>query len=368
MTGNSKQTDIDDLKLDQLRMELKKRTLDHTGRKVVLAKRLKEALKSNYIIDDDEDSFSSTSTTVDIRTHRNRTKRTTHNFLRVMNCIEALKKRIQFMEITVTKLKISCKKKARLSKESTTPDKQSETNISKGKSKIDESRKRHHVDCEKIAKKKLLLLADNQGRNCTKLLTEATDSNEDMKNCEFMTIFKPNAKFRNVTDNLEELTENFGRQDHVVVITGSNDITAGTELERSVLDRMKLISNKTNVMVVSVSGFYHNSTFRHQVYDFNNRLRNYCRSEYNTRFLDTNKLLSRGNLSRDGIHLNKSGKLELMRHIIYEMKFVEAKICSSPALCGCNKRNSSHQNEQTVDTVTPPMETGARNSATSTDF
>lgn len=131
---------------------------------------------------------------------------------------------------------------------------------------------------------------------------------------------------------------------------------------------MKLISNKTNVMVVSVSGFYHNSTFRHQVYDFNNRLRNYCRSEYNTRFLDTNKLLSRGNLSRDGIHLNKSGKLELMRHIIYEMKFVEAKICSSPALCGCNKRNSSHQNEQTVDTVTPPMETGARNSATSTDF
>lgn len=76
---------------------------------------------------------------------------------------------------------------------------------------------------EQINKTKVLFISDSHRWNCSELLKKKSNDSCDVK-----VVFKPSALLNNVVESVREQTENFRKNDIVLVLGGTNDEKAAT--------------------------------------------------------------------------------------------------------------------------------------------
>lgn len=373
----NRQIRICDLKITDLKTELQKRGISSIGKKCVLIEKLKTALNTSFLgkedtIDNTElnDTISSDGseiTVVDFHGQAKQSKRS-KSFFKLFNKVKDLEIKLNRLEIMNTKLKRFIRRKLDFQNIKTASGKigsivpqitniiqssmdadmknvsdqtYNATDSSRGLPTNNEINKyiekeinytelenqaptesnglesRSHSEIENIAeiqpKKKIVILGDSHGRNCSKVLIE-------LLNCskfEIQTIFKPNAAYEYVVSDIENLTRDLSMQDFVIIMAGTNDIIRKRTVSNELIERTVNSLSHTNAIFVTVPFMNIKENLNDRIYFHNYRLYEYLRTidRPNLNFLDVNEYISENEKHSDGIHLNRKGKVKLLAHI-----------------------------------------------------
>lgn len=117
-------------------------------------------------------------------------------------------------------------------------------------------------------RKNILVLSDNFGYNVNQLLSNRLNSKDYQVQC----IYKPGARFKNVIEDIENLSCNFTLNDHIVIMAGSNNFSNASDYPkcRELWNKLKLCPN-TNFTFVGVP--YNNDQSQNRlIYKFNKNL------------------------------------------------------------------------------------------------
>lgn len=159
---------------------------------------------------------------------------------------------------------------------------------------------------------KLLILSDSHGRDLGHYINTRVDSNK----VDVLCVCRPSARLKDVLIGAETLTENFSKQDYVIIIGGSNDITkeSTTILTGNIIGRLKTLSYRTNVIFATLPNRYDRPDLNGSVYNCNFDL---CKGDLCNvvNFLPFNNL-HRMNFTKHGQHLSRKGKLALVACIL----------------------------------------------------
>lgn len=164
----------------------------------------------------------------------------------------------------------------------------------------------------KKKKKKVLLLSSSQGRMCSNLLQERLGDGYEVSS-----IVKPNARLKEVVGDVDNLVANFGKEDCLIVLGGTNDMDGNyKETIPEGIRRVLPLSKKTNVIFNSVLTRFDRPELRSQVRDANHIIHtevNKCQDKKsaNIRINFGTERLSRECYTKHGLHLNLVGKTEL---------------------------------------------------------
>lgn len=162
-------------------------------------------------------------------------------------------------------------------------------------------------------KPKVLIIADSHGRLCGKILQGKLK--EDFQ---VLSIYKPNAKFHRVVENIDALTSSFTKQDYVVLMGGTNDIPAilsnPTVLTNKIISTVKSLSGQTNVIFPGIPHRFdkapYNKTILQLNKDINKKITQLNKYSDNVVILGSTKMTRDCN-TRHGLHLSIKGKEKL---------------------------------------------------------
>jgi len=159
-------------------------------------------------------------------------------------------------------------------------------------------------DGENKRRGRVLLLADSHGRGAASVLRS------DLESYQVSSLFKPNASFEGVVKDLRAITNDFGRNDFVVIMAGVNDILKSRRLtKQKILDVLKVLSN-TNTIIISIPFCPRRHVLNNFIFEANLTLYEAIASanHHNVFFVDSNSVIDFGGMTREGLHLNRSGK------------------------------------------------------------
>lgn len=162
--------------------------------------------------------------------------------------------------------------------------------------------------------RKVLLVADSQGRGCNKMLQSKLGAG-----CKVQSLLKPNAPLQEVIKDIDTITKDFGVNDVVIVMGGSNNIEADTPydvLKRDVdmaLVKLLPLSNKTNLIINPIPIRYDISGSHDLIKQANHHLHSQLNvtQNINKKRIAINfeiERLTREHFTRQGLHLNHHGK------------------------------------------------------------
>ena len=166
----------------------------------------------------------------------------------------------------------------------------------------------------KLAKsKRVLILADSQGRNCSDKLANALGSEYEVTG-----IIKPGATYQTVTNSVQKLCEDFNENDTVIVLAGTNDIFKcnDNDVLSAVVPLVKL-SEQTKVILNPIPHRYDNENANYEIDYLNEEMHkrvNSC-TEKNSKNLQINfdvERMSRFCFTRHGLHFTNHGKDKLV--------------------------------------------------------
>ena len=128
-------------------------------------------------------------------------------------------------------------------------------------------------------------------------------------------VLKPNCNFNQATEDIIELTKNYTKNDHVIIIGGTNNCHCdlhsyykhGFDCE---MNRLKYVKKKTNVNVFEVPNRYDCNKCNINVQKFNTHLKKQCEINSISNISLINKL-NRNDVTNHGLHLNKFGKKKI---------------------------------------------------------
>lgn len=156
--------------------------------------------------------------------------------------------------------------------------------------------------CKKdLIKSKILLLADSQGRSVGEILRNL------LPNWHIDCIFKPNANFEGVVSDVANLTENFTKNDTVIISAGSNDALRGAVPAANCFYDILSSLSHTNVIFVSVPYCRNRYSFNNYAYEINSLAFNVIHN-YNLNFvqyIDTYTILQK---PLRQLHFSRSNK------------------------------------------------------------
>ena len=155
-------------------------------------------------------------------------------------------------------------------------------------------------------KHNILILADSHGRQMSSILRGKLPSKFSVTG-----IFKPNARFAGVTDELETLSKALTKRDTVIILGGQNDINLGGHFNPSEhIPKLKRASQYTNIVVTSLPPRHNIHTMNKEIKIANKSLQYHLRGTDITYFNIEDKL-SEKDFTKHGLHLNPSGKQKL---------------------------------------------------------
>lgn len=157
------------------------------------------------------------------------------------------------------------------------------------------------------AKHKILFVADSQGRNCGGFLRELFSNDK----YDTFSIFKPNALLENVIEDIDKLSKDFGKNDYVLVLGGSNNALRSKSISKECVEQLKTTSLRTNLILLL-------APLREGHIDYNsnilqNNLILLSSLNESATFINSNHYLVNSNFSKSGLHLNAMGKAILLR-------------------------------------------------------
>ncbi|KAK9730428.1 hypothetical protein QE152_g15205 [Popillia japonica] len=167
-------------------------------------------------------------------------------------------------------------------------------------------------------RQKILILGDSHVRNTAKILQSTMD--KDVYSAQ--AICKPNATFKDIVNDIANLTRDFTEHDFVIIQAVSNDVlkrelTVKNDFMEYVFMELKreLVKNdfmeyvfmelaKTNVIFLSIPYWSGRSVLNNLIYDYNCRVYNIIQSfsMQNISFVETNRVLGGVCSMRDGLH------------------------------------------------------------------
>lgn len=176
---------------------------------------------------------------------------------------------------------------------------------------------------------RVLLLADSHGRGAADILKEK------LKRFEVSSIFKPNAMFNEVVQDLRALTADFDKQDYVIVMAGINDILSFHQITRKKLENVLRILTHTNIVFVSIPYWPGRRVLNNIIYQANSNIYNEIMAAspgHTVFFVDVNYLIDFTHMTRSGLHLRFSGKHLVFNYISDIINFN----CSTVHVCNDN--------------------------------
>lgn len=165
----------------------------------------------------------------------------------------------------------------------------------------------------KRRKGRVLLLTSSHGRGCSDLLDKSLKQNYDVQ-C----FFKPSAPINAIVESVREQTKDFGTNDYLIVLGGTNNITEPNmnHLPQVIqkIEEIVPLSQKTNVIISTIPNRFDrpelNKTINltnKSIHKTINSLKNKNSKQMGICFL--NERLKRQNFTNHGLHLNQSGKV-----------------------------------------------------------
>lgn len=321
---------IRDLKLLELKVELKKRGLPQQGKKALLINRLKDNVNSSIL----EDNIEEAKTVKRISKHKNKT------FFQLTNYIKKLEQRLQHLETAFTKFKNCVQRKFNndiftksnkktnmvLSKaqESVKPANLNNVNIHK-KVVLPTGNNNNYCKENETSKKstndgpRILVLGDESGRDCVELIKNILSEDK----CDYVvsSLFKPNARFEDIILDMKTLCCNYAGFDHVIVFAGSVNVRRGCSVVSEIVeDTLKDVTN-TNVYILGVPFAGNRRVLNKFAYDINDKLYTIARKFSHVKFVDVNYVLHNENMTSSNIRLNYKLKQLVLGHLIENVLF-----------------------------------------------
>lgn len=168
-------------------------------------------------------------------------------------------------------------------------------------------------------KPKVLFLADSNGRYCGEKLRDGL-----AKDFEVCTIFKPSAQVRQVVENVDQLTKDFGQEDFVIVHAGSNDLVLNVrETVSNVkegMSKLKEVATRTKVVVNFIPARYDGFLVSQKVHKVNEVMEQAIGAQANIFINKQPEQMTRNLFARDGLHYNRLGKSKLCERLCVMVK------------------------------------------------
>lgn len=135
--------------------------------------------------------------------------------------------------------------------------------------------------------------------------------------------FKPNAKFRDVTGDIENVTKSLTNRDYVICIGGSNDVEETKPMDTDALEKSIKCCTHTNLILTTVLFRFDEMRYLNdRIYKLNNKIRDLAYLQ-NVPVIDVNAQQTRRNYTYHGLHLNRHGKKRLVHQIIQKISSLE---------------------------------------------
>lgn len=154
---------------------------------------------------------------------------------------------------------------------------------------------------------RILLLGDSQFRGIADVTTDVFGPAYSIQS-----VFKPNALFENVVEDIVKLTKSFTMSDYVLLCAGTNNALRSLAIEKNQICKLFNSLSHTNFVVFSVPYCFNKMTYNELVYKFNCDLYGIVSLSNNFIFIDVNQL----HINNFGIHLSKTNKSKIIRHVL----------------------------------------------------
>lgn len=177
------------------------------------------------------------------------------------------------------------------------------------------------LSCDAKSTHSVMILADSHGRNVNKIIKNKLDSKYNS-----IGIFKPNATFEQVTDNIGGLTSSLSKNDNVIIIAGTNNINNKKYPSfKHIVDIMRLCT-KTRLAISTVPYRYDFPYLNKYIFKFNKKLVETVRNfnlwtNEDVDIIDINHGCSRRHYTVHGLHFNAKGKTKIADTLVNYIKF-----------------------------------------------
>lgn len=319
---------ICDLKLNEIRTELKKRNIKCVGKKTELISKLKSQLNSSYLSDNviNPHRHSKPEKGIKQSCPRDNHRRTTPGnlvnlrkknklYFGLLEQIKDLRRQLNFLSVQNTKLRRSHQNSKKSSKinnvamSNIASNKEDHNHINtpapkKENRRIPEGR-------GPTVRNKILMLGDNLIGNMSLTLSEKLKNKFDVT-----AIIKPNANFKEVTSDIFNLTNNFTHEDFVIIEGGLTDALNGRNIDRDLLHNLTKITSKTNLIFMTVPYWNGRRVLNNFIQEINTALfKSYLENLHITGFtlLNVNDIISSRDFTyNNSLQLKFSGKLKVV--------------------------------------------------------
>lgn len=154
--------------------------------------------------------------------------------------------------------------------------------------------------------KKVTLVADSHGRNCSKWLQEKLGEAYMVQ-----VITHPGAPFKYISGSATENCRAFTTDDTIVVMGGANDINENVACVSNLnINELLNKSRNTNIVVIPVPYRYDKPLMNGNIQKTNEALINSVKNESHVKYIDLLNF-ERSEYTNHGLHLNKKGKIHL---------------------------------------------------------
>lgn len=162
----------------------------------------------------------------------------------------------------------------------------------------------------KLPRRRILVIGDSHARGCSAILNEQVGADYSVEG-----VVKPNARLCDVVKDVGKLAADFTKEDHVVVIGGTNDLGQQRPHQYTIIKGLQALVDlrKTNVTVTSIPQRYDVPKLNALVQEANATLEQVTSKQQHMKYVNTQ--VTRNLYTRHGLHLNHSGKEEICKII-----------------------------------------------------
>ncbi|XP_039286689.1 uncharacterized protein LOC120351912 [Nilaparvata lugens] len=196
-------------------------------------------------------------------------------------------------------------------------------------SEVLKSASKNNSRTNNIREGRVLLLTSSHRRECSNILDKTLKHRYNIQS-----FYKPGAPIKAVVESAREQTKDFGKNDFLIVLGGSNNINEPNldhlpEVTEKINDVP--LSLKTNVIISTIASRFDRPELNQTISQTNiaihktiNNQKNKNSKQLGVCFL--NERLERENFTNHGLHLNRSGKVIFCKRLA---EMIESRLQSS---------------------------------------
>lgn len=306
---------LSELKLVELKSELKRRRLSQQGKKAVLINRLKCSLDSSFLPVGCKQTVNCLQTEkVAEPTHKHhlpsqrpktQTKRGNLCF-KLINRVSELEEKLHFLKVTLTKLKLR-RKKCEVNVKSVADPHQAVKSAALVElpSNLPPSRKRNKNSEQTSSpfheppgnpRKRIFIAGDGNGEDCVSI-TNSILQNHGGENSLVTSFLKPNALFEEVLNVIPKACSDFNFNDHIFILAGTSDVLKDKKVNKDQICKLLTSLYRTNVTIFSTTYCHGRVVLNDLMYKFNCDLVRISKCFSHVKYIETNKILKDANVT-----------------------------------------------------------------------